>query len=137
MSSWIMYSCTAAGSKDAWLWLNRGTCENIFGNQLLFIIFAACCPFFVRFEPWEELSKWYLCYLFGGLLSSCLCPINPGHWRLVTQINTQISVKLQEYKLLFSPHSTPAHTTATATQLTVQKINEHFCWHNKIFLSVH
>ena len=125
-SSWIKKCMTQS----------RNTRENFWKSS---IVYYFCCLLSLYCQIWapEELSKWYLCYLFGGLLSSCLCPINPGHWRLVTQINTQISVKLQEYKLLFSPHSTPAHTTATATQLTVQKINEHFCWHNKIFLSVH
>ena len=100
-SSWIKRCMTLTQSRNMW--------EHFWKSAIVYyFFFAACCPFIVRFEPWEELSKWYLCYLFGGLLSSCLCPINPGHWRLVTQINTQISVKLQEYKLLFSPHSTPA-----------------------------
>ena len=98
-SSWIKRCMTLTQSRNMW--------EHFWKSA---IVYCFCCllSFIVIFEPpWEELSKWYLCYLFGGLLSSCLCPINPGHWRLVTQINTQISVKLQEYKLLFSPTQHP------------------------------
>ena len=68
-SSWIKRCMTLTQSTNMW--------ENFWK---LSIVYYFCCLLSLYCQIWAlgRIHKWYLCYLFGGSLSSCLCPINPG-----------------------------------------------------------